>query len=100
MIEKPSPLGIGIEIDLEAPVDPKSLHVIGGHSASDPICRLQHGHLASCLLEGRGTGQTGKAAPHYHHVQIGITAHRMSLPAPLNSAFRFAPTTVRRPPRW
>ena len=48
MIEEPPALGVSIEIDLKASVDPKAFHCVGGHPATRLGGRLDDLNLAAC----------------------------------------------------
>jgi len=69
VIEEATTFGIGVEEDLEAPVETVSLHALGAHPAARLVSGFEKAALAAAAGKGPGTGETGQAGADKGHIK-------------------------------
>ena len=93
-------LGVGVEQDLKAPIEPVAVHRVGPDPPTDAVGGLDHPAADAGPGQVAGTGEPGQARPHDHHV-----GHPESAPG-LISAIRHPPVPAQashagpRPSAW
>ena len=69
IIEEALTFGIGVEEDLEAPVESKPFHAVGAHASPRLIGGLEKTALASGPGEGEGAAKAGEASANNGYVE-------------------------------